>query len=62
MTVNALKQQILSTATVADFEAFFDLFTKISKLKVQLNDIYLSKSGDTIAHLAAKSGCIDILK
>lgn len=62
MIVNTFKQQILNAASVADFETFYDLFTKISERNTQLRDIYLSKSGDTITHLAARSGCIEILK
>lgn len=62
MIVNTFKQQILNAASVADFETFYDLFTKISECNTQLSDIYLSKSGDTITHLAARSGCIEILK
>lgn len=62
MTVETVKQQILNAASIADFETFCNLFTKISECNTQLSEIYLPKSGDTLTHLAARSGCIEILK
>lgn len=62
MTVNTVKHLLLNAASIADFETFRDLFTKISECNIQLSEIYLPKSGDTLTHLAARSGCTEILK
>lgn len=56
------KKSLLNIAVLGDFEAFINEVSTFKETAVPWNKIYHKKSGDTVVHLAAACGCIEILK